>query len=229
MLHPNYSIKKAQKLSEILGCTVKPKKRHGELVFTHPKILTPYVISVNKESIGKGFLSWIKPALGVQTDTLRENTKIWKMARTVFNHDNDVITISDLFEEIGMYGRKNTNDILVHLAKKGYLERITKGKYRKTSKLIKLFFKYDENNYDIIEKDNKTDNILSENKQSNKEDKIKKDKDDIKLDAILDKFDKIANRLESLLDRFETESDLRDLVVMFEDTIKKKLKKENDI
>lgn len=61
ILHNNMSQREAKKLARYLGCTVEPKHKNGEIVFTHPAIEKPYTVSVSNKDIGPGFISWIKP------------------------------------------------------------------------------------------------------------------------------------------------------------------------
>lgn len=96
--------------------------------------------------------------------------------------------------------------------RKKYLSRVQRGIYTKTDSLNKLFDRdVNPSNNELKNHTNSVEKYCEE--VINKNDMEKE---------IFKRLESIAERLEKILDRFEIDADMKDLLIMLEDTFKKK-------
>lgn len=166
-VHPNMAIRDVSDVVKRLGGSVHVKRNHGELVFSHPEIKTPYVISINKESIGKTFLSWIKPIMPTEENNSKSKddsylapvnpgTFKWHIAQamvTIYLRDKpkeipvDRILRqlmdhdSEFVEKRLILGkmRKQIQDGLIWMRKDDLVERVNIGTYLPKSHIVEFF------------------------------------------------------------------------------------------
>ena len=233
MLHSNTSIPEAIKIATNLGCVVKNKRRHGEIYFKHKNITKPYLISNNKDSIGKGFLSWIRPLIKEKNKMLDEKSIMYKIAKSVRELVNDQfseISLDDINNKISEHTRKQITDQMTQLVKRGYFSRIDLGKFTPKIKLFEEFQLPDtklvveeviqeENINKIIQNvkvEQNSQTLLDDNRITKLEDKM---------NIMLNRFDTYLNKLEMLINKFQNESDIKDAVAIMEEALKKRAKK----
>jgi hypothetical protein len=243
VFHHNMSVKDAIKIARDYGFSIEPKDRHGELTFTHPKIDKPYTISINKSEIGRGFLSWAKPAFE-DSSNKEENKMTQSFQHTVAKviaerSKKGKPTTADhvLIELEYKIPRKKVSDTLVHIYKKGLAHREDIGVYSATELLLNLMTEKLEPIETPAEEpvEEPTEEAVEEaieipteepdeNKQTYFPDEYEEDEDEdkdlyIKSDNIVSRFEEKLNQLEVLCDQLEgIYNRLKNVLSRFEET-----------
>ncbi|MFW6242561.1 MAG: hypothetical protein ACOC2W_00210 [bacterium] len=240
-INPNMPVSEAIKLAKSFGCKVNHKKRHGEIVFKHKKNNMPFVISNNKNGIGKGFISWMKPVIGDDNDIkLNQKSQAFEIAKIIYNLDKSAFTTQTILNVTNKYTKQQLNVQLSYLMKKDILKRLDVGLYQKTENLNKIFNTPEQIQKvidQVMKKDTQQSNYIDQIVSANQEKQISENKEeDIAQNLIeqpiskdldneekfIKRFEKCIEKFETLLKRFEIEADMKDILYLFEETFKKK-------
>lgn len=239
--HPNMSIPETIKKAEEIGCDVNSKHRTGEITFTHPNIEKPYTISASKDTIGKGFLSWIKPALrknevAMEKPSFYTESFQWAVARAVAtktreNKTSTTESIKQFLEKEGHTGitRKKISDRFSHLYSKKLVYREDAGHYVASDMLINLVFGQEEQA--MPEEETQAESELEfepDIEDESEETKENEDTKDVfskldyiayKLDSMVDRLDKASQKLEYLVNKLEVSQDAKEVLEMLEEVM----------
>jgi hypothetical protein len=214
IFHPNMSLRETRKEAEKLGCTVKVKDGEGELVFTHPKIDKPFATSINKESIGKAFLSWIKP-LTNNKPSLYEGSFQWTVAKAIAfkGQDGSKVSVDDILEYFKYHGlkkagRKSISDAMAHLNRKKLITRIDYGIYVPSDYLLDFFYPKQQKEQEF-EPETTTETTTEPTTEPTTE--LEPSKEDRLLSAV-NKMEEIVSRFEKAVERLEVSEEARDLM-----------------
>lgn len=237
--HHNMSVKEAAKIAMDYGFNVETKHRHGEIVFTHPKLKGNWTISINKNEIGRGFLSWAKPVFedGEEKKEGRFQASFQKVIAEIIakrSREDKITTVDNVLEELNYeIPRKKASDTLIHIYKKGLSERVDIGVYKATELLLDLIpeDKPESESSQPVEAEESTpieQETASEEAVGVEIEEIEEPKTEnivSKFEEKINQLEKLCDRLESVLKRFEETEEMKEIVEMFKEIIEKRKEK----